>query len=142
MAGRSAAGRQVRGWPAGWVTDRKIRRLGSGLYIRAGIAADQFQTPTLATSQSAPFLLRRAQQIVEATSDGQMSARDLAAALNDTSVNVGTELCTHMRAVGITRPDKGMIRARLNGPAQLGYMAETLGRAITACKHRGSPARC
>ncbi|MFE3144303.1 hypothetical protein [Streptomyces scopuliridis] len=126
-------GRQVRNWLSEWVTERKIRRLRDGFYIRAGVPADQFTTPTLATSMSAPLLLRRAYQIVVATPDGEMSSRDLAAALGSSDSGLfGAQLCAQMRAVGVTRLNKGKIRARLKGAVQIGYTAETLGRAIAA----------
>ncbi|MFB7852422.1 hypothetical protein ACFC34_36150 [Streptomyces sp. NPDC056053] len=126
-------GRQVRNWLGTWVTDRKIRRLRDGLYIRAGIPADQFRTPTLTTSQGVPFLLQRAYQAVVSASGGEMSSRDLAAALDySDSGLMGAELCAQMRAVGVIRPNSGKIRARINGAAQLGYTSETLGKAIAA----------
>ncbi|MFJ7200944.1 MULTISPECIES: hypothetical protein [unclassified Streptomyces] len=67
----SVYGRQVRNWLGTWVTDRKIRRLRDGLYIRAGIPANQFRTPTLTTSQSTPLLLQRAYQAVVSASGGE-----------------------------------------------------------------------
>ncbi|WP_331719825.1 hypothetical protein OG217_37275 (plasmid) [Streptomyces sp. NBC_01023] len=111
---------QTRSWFDQWIRSGDVQQIGADRYLGSTVGRT-------------PLLLQRAHQVVALTPDKEMSTRELAAALNENVQIVGGELCSMLREVGITRPNRGKIRARYGGttgPRLPGYKAETLARAI------------
>ncbi|MFJ4014406.1 hypothetical protein [Streptomyces sp. NPDC090026] len=126
--------RQTRAWLEEWAASGQLQRVDADRYLRSGLL---LESPTLATGDRVPLLLRRAHQIVAASAEKEMSTRALAAALNENVQIVGGELCAMLQQVGVTRPNRGKIRARYGGttgPRLPGYTAETLGKAIAGLR--------
>ncbi|MFJ6054599.1 hypothetical protein [Streptomyces sp. NPDC092307] len=137
--GYTVNNRQVRRWLDEWCKKQVIRPMPGGRYR----PTDGPQLPlAMAASKAAPLLLRRAHLIVAAAKGGEMSTRDLTAALNAGAGReevggadvraVGAKLSAQLRKVGVTRPNGGRIQAKYCGGVLVGFTAETLGRAITA----------
>ncbi|MFE3864933.1 hypothetical protein ACFXPT_31445 [Streptomyces goshikiensis] len=137
--GYTVHSRQVRGWLEEWRKKQVIRVERGGRYR----PTDGQSLPlAMAASKAAPLLLRRAYLIVAAADGGEMSARDLTSALSKRAGTedgggvsaraLGVKLCAQLRRVGVVRPNGGRIQAHYRGGVQVGYTAETLGRAIAA----------
>ncbi|MFJ9188497.1 hypothetical protein ACIRQO_36275 [Streptomyces anulatus] len=134
--GRVITEAQVRGWLKEWIDSGDVVSAGPGRYLHSSRAP---HSPTLATGEHAPLLLRRAFQVVSGTPVKEMSTRDLATALDENVNVIGGELCAMLREVGVTRPNRGKIGARYGvttGPRLPGYKAETLGQAIAVFNER------
>ncbi|MGA4846665.1 hypothetical protein ACOBQB_10505 [Streptomyces sp. G5(2025)] len=136
--GHTVTEHQTRAWLDEWTASGQGRRVEANRYLRRDLL---LTSPTLATGDHAPLLLRRAHQIVAATPEKEMSTRRLAAALDENVQIVGGELCSMLREAGITRPNRGKIGARYGGttgPRLPGYTAEALGQAIAVYNARGA----
>lgn len=130
--GRQITEEQVQGWLKEWLNSGDVACVGHGRYMHT---SRNPQSPTLATSEHAPLLLRRAFQVVSGTPLKEMSTRELATALDENVNVIGGELCSMLREVGITRPHRGKVSGRYGGttgPRLPGFKAETLGKAISA----------
>lgn len=138
--GHTVTERQARGWFEEWRTQGEVQRVEADRYLRSDLLLD---SPTLATGDHAPLLLRRAHQIVAAAPTKEMATRELAAALNENVEIVGGELCSMLREAGVPRPNRGRVSAHFGGTAGLrltGFTAETLGEAIGVYNERGARA--
>ncbi|MFD3567390.1 hypothetical protein [Streptomyces sp. NPDC058667] len=134
--GRVITEEQAHGWLKQWAASGDVVSVGPGRYLHGSRSP---YSPTLATGEHAPLLLRRAFQVVSGTPLKEMSTRDLAAALNENVNVIGGELCAMLKEVGVTRPNRGKIEARYGGrtgPRLPGYKAETLGQAIAVYNER------
>ncbi|MCX4451640.1 hypothetical protein OHA46_33665 (plasmid) [Streptomyces sp. NBC_00708] len=130
--GREITEEEVHGWLKEWIGSGDVASVGHGRYMHT---SRNPQSPTLATSEHAPLLLRRAFQVVSGTPLKEMSTRELATALDENVNVIGGELCGMLREVGVTRPHRGKISARYGGTTGQrlpGFKAETLGKAISA----------
>ncbi|MGI5451510.1 hypothetical protein ACQEVM_38260 [Streptomyces sp. CA-243310] len=136
--GRPVTEGQARGWFDEWSAQGQVQRVDADRYLRSDLLLD---SPTLATGDHAPLLLRRAHQILTASPKKEMATRELAAALNENVQIVGGELCSMLREVGVPRPNRGRVTARYGGetgPRLPGFTAETLGEAIAIYNDRGA----
>ncbi|MFE9574566.1 hypothetical protein ACFYMW_39685 [Streptomyces sp. NPDC006692] len=128
--GHTVTESQTRDWLEVWTVQGHVRRVSPDRYLCSSLLLG---SPTLATGDRAPLLLRRAHQVLTATPEREMSTRALAAALQE-NVNIeGGELCSMLREVGVTRPNRGRVKARYGGttgPRLPGFTADTLGTAI------------
>ncbi|MGW1106401.1 hypothetical protein [Streptomyces sp. NPDC002540] len=135
--GRTTTEEQVQDWLKELSTSGETILIGAGRYLHSAQAA---HSPTLATGEHAPLLLRRAYQVVSGTPRKEMATRDLAAALQENVNVVGGELCSMLHEVGVIRPNRGKVTSRYGngpkGPRMPGYTAETLGQAIHAYTER------
>ncbi len=93
--------------------------------------------------EGVPALLTRAYAVVAAVPEQEMASRDLAVALGRNPNTIGPDLCGLLRAVGVTRPNRGKIKARYGGgPAGShlpGFTAACLKRAVEAYTARATP---
>jgi hypothetical protein len=136
--GRTITEEQTQGWLNEWSADGEVTLIGPNRYLHAAHTA---QSPTLATGEHAPLLLRRAYQLVSGTPQKEMSTRDLAFAMKENVNIIGGELCSMLREVGVIRPQRGKISARYGGttgPRLPGYTADTLGKAIAVYNQRAT----
>ncbi len=137
--GRTITEEQTQGWFKEWCAVGEVALIGANRYLHGAQAA---QSPTLATGEHAPLLLRRAYQLVSGTPQKEMATRELAAAMKENVNIIGGELCSMLREVGVIRPRRGKVAARYGGttgPRLPGFTAETLGQAIAVYNQRMTP---
>ncbi|GGZ22239.1 hypothetical protein GCM10010300_77470 [Streptomyces olivaceoviridis] len=126
--------------PAGLVRASQSEVAESTASNPARGVAQQYCAPD---DQEVPVLLARAYAVVAATPEQEMASRDLAVALAHHPNTIGPDLCALLREVGVTRPNRGKIKARYGGwtgSPLPGFTAACLERAIDAYRARAAMA--
>ncbi|MFJ1838978.1 hypothetical protein ACIOJ9_34575 [Streptomyces sp. NPDC088175] len=133
---------QVHTWLTHWTDTDVLRRIGDDSYVQAGLSA----APSLASGlDSVPDLLIRAHDVACRFDQQVVSSQSLFAALQqETPVfrdasDMAGRLVRILTLVGVTRPEKGLIRPHPRRPRVLGFKAVTLQQAITA--YQAQPSR-
>ncbi|MFI2031865.1 hypothetical protein [Streptomyces buecherae] len=137
--GHAVYGRQVRAWLGRGIAVGCIQRVAGGRYVRCDSPLARGvrplpSPPDVLVPDGVPPLLFQAYSVVSASVDQEVATRDLAVALGRNPNTLGPDLCAMLRAVGVSRPHRGRIKARYEGTsARLpGFTAACLKRAVDA----------